>query len=290
MDALLSLFLPISLGIIMFSLGLGLTVPDFTRVFAAPRALIAGFAAQVVLLPLVAFALVRAFGLTGELAFGVMILSVCPGGVTSNMITKLAGGALALSISLTGVISLLSVVTAPLLIAFWAGVFLGSGAAEVDVTALALSMFAITAVPVILGMAVKSFASRFAAWAEPAISRIAAVLFVVIVIGAIAAAWDVFIANLAVLGALVLTMVVTLLLLGWIVAAALRLPIRDKAAISIETGVQNAALGITIATILSDGAVMTAITLPAGMYGVLMYVAGLPAALLMRRLIKGETS
>ncbi|MEO0359759.1 MAG: bile acid:sodium symporter [Pseudomonadota bacterium] len=290
MDALISVFLPASLAFIMFSLGLGLTIADFTRVFAAPRALFAGFAAQVVLLPLAALAVVTAFGLEGAMAFGVMILSVCPGGVTSNMMTKLARGALALSISLTGVISLLSVVTVPFLIALWASMFLDGEAFEVEVGSLAVAMFVITAAPVALGMIVRRFAAGVVGRIEKAVETIAGILFVVIVIGALASSWDVFTENLGVLGPVTLTMVFGLLALGWIVAAALRLSPEEKAAISIETGVQNAALGVTLAGLIAGGeGALPAIALPAAMYGVLMYLGGVPAALLMRRLVKGET-
>ena len=123
MDSLISVFLPVSLAVIMLSLGLGLTIADFARIIRQPRALVAGLASQVIVLPIVAYLFVKLFGLTGELAFGIMILSVCPGGVTSNILTKLVGGTLALSIALTGVVSLLSVVTVPLLVVFWSVCF-----------------------------------------------------------------------------------------------------------------------------------------------------------------------
>ncbi|GFE66088.1 bile acid:sodium symporter family protein [Litoreibacter roseus] len=288
MDLLISVFLPISLAIIMFSLGLGLTVADFVRVFRQGRALIAGLCAQVILLPVVAFGFVKAFGLSGELAFGVMILSVCPGGVTSNMLTKLAGGTLALSISLTGLISLLSVVTVPALVVFWASVFLDEGALSVSITGLALVMFAITAVPVMLGMVFRKLAPALADRIERSVSALAALLFVLVVIGALAASWDVLMDNLATLGGITCAMVVSLLALGWIVAKGLGLPPRDRAAISIETGIQNSTLGITLAGLLTGGAeVLPAIALPAAIYGVLMYLGALPAVFAMRYRLKG---
>lgn len=289
MDTLISVFLPLSLAVIMFSLGLGLTLRDFQSVFAQPMALLAGFCAQVLILPAVAFALVKAFGLSGEIAFGVMILSVCPGGVTSNMLTRLAGGTLALSISLTGVISLISVITVPLFVAFWAGVFLSGGAIEVNITELALAMFAITTVPVLLGMTLRWAAPGVADRLDASLYRIAAVLFVVIVIGALAAGWDIFLSNFNTLAPLMLLMVIVLLLVGWTISSLLRLPKRDKAAIAIETGIQNSTLGITLAGLLHTGAeVLPVIALPSAMYGIVMYIGAIPAILLLRATLRGE--
>lgn len=288
MDAILSIFLPVSLGIIMLSLGLGLTVDDFIRIIRQPRALIAGLFAQVLLIPVVAYAFVVLFGLSGELAFGVMILSVCPGGVTSNILTKLVGGTLALSISLTGLISLLSVVTVPILIVFWAGLFMDAGSLDIDITGLALAMFAITAVPVILGMTLRALATSFVKRIEGAVSTLATILFIVIVIGALAASWDVFTANLATLAPLTFSMVIVLLALGWGVARLANLPVNDRAAIAMETGIQNSTLGITIAGIIHAGPeALPVIALPAAMYGVLMYLGALPGGYLMRRATKG---
>ncbi|MFG5384767.1 MULTISPECIES: bile acid:sodium symporter family protein [unclassified Yoonia] len=288
MDALISIFLPISLGIIMLSLGLGLAVGDFVRIIRQPRALIAGLFAQVVLIPLVAYCFVMIFGMSGELAFGIMILSVCPGGVTSNILTKLVGGTLALSISLTGLISLLSVVTVPILVVFWAGLFMDAGSLDINITSLALAMFAITTVPVVLGMILRAVAPTFIGRIEGAVSVLATILFVVIVIGALAASWDVFTANLATLAPLTFCMVVVLLALGWAIATGAGLGVRDRAAIAMETGIQNSTLGITLAGIIHAGPeALPAIALPAAMYGILMYLGALPGGYLMRRATKG---
>ncbi len=288
MDALLSIFLPVSLGIIMLSLGLGLTVGDFVRIIRQPRALIAGLFAQVIILPLAAYAFVMAFGLSGELAFGVMILSVCPGGVTSNILTKLVGGTLALSISLTGLISLLSVITVPILIVFWAGLFMEAGSLDINITGLALAMFAITTVPVALGMIFRAIAPGLVSRIERGVSILATVLFIVIVLGALAASWDVFTANFATLAPLMFLMVITLLAMGWAIARIAGLTVRDRAAVAMETGIQNSTLGITLAAMMHAGPeVLPAIALPAAMYGILMYLGALPGGYLMRRATKG---
>lgn len=287
MDLVVSVFLPLSLGIIMLSLGLGLTLSDFGRIVRQPRAVIAGLFAQVVLLPVTVYGFVIAFGVSGELAFGFMLLAASPGGVTSNILTKLVGGTLALSISLTGLISLLSVITVPLLVVFWAGLFLNAGDVTVSVTSLALKMFAITAVPVALGMTIRATASALAARIEPVLSFIAAVLFVVIVVGAVIASWDVLVANWSTLAPMTALMVLSLLALGWIIARIIGLPVADRAAIGMETGIQNSTVAITLAGILHAGPeALPVIALPAAMYGILMYLGALPGGYMMYRAAK----
>ena len=214
MGLLLTVFLPLSLAVIMFTLGLGLTIGDFKRVVVQPKAFTIGVIGQVILLPIIAYALILAFGITGDLAVGMMILSFCPGGVTSNILAKLALGDVALSVSLTGIVSLLSILTVPSLVWFSVSYFMGTAAPEVNVTRLALSMFVITAVPVLIGVALRHYAPGFSLKAEPVLSKIATGLFIVIVIGALAANWPVFIDNLPSLGPALIVLNVVLLLAG----------------------------------------------------------------------------
>ncbi len=284
MGILLSVFLPLSLAFIMFSLGLGLTVADFKRVVAQPRGFVAGAVSQIVLLPLIAFILLQFFNLEPELAVGVMILAVCPGGVTSNIMTRLAGGAVALSVTLTGVVSLVSVVTVPLLVAWSADYFMGQTAPDIDVTALALAMFAITAVPVAIGVALRHFATAFARGIEPMVMRIATILFVVIVVGALAANWSLFVANLARLGPLLVILNVVLLAAGLGFASLLGLEREDRVAVAIETGIQNSTLGITVGSLIVEASQgLPPFSLPSGVYGITMYVVSLPFVLWMRQ-------
>lgn len=283
MTILLSVFLPLSLAFIMFSLGLGLTVDDFVRVAARPKAFLAGAVSQLILLPVTAFLLLQVFPLEPELAVGVMILSFCPGGVTSNMMTRLAGGAVALSVTLTGVVSLLSVLTLPLLVVWSARHFMGESAPDINVTALGLAMFAITAVPVAIGVAIRHFAESFARRAEPPVVRIAIFLFLVIVAGALAANWGLFVANLAILGPLLITLNIVLLMVGMGFARLLGLDRRDGIAVAIETGIQNSTLGITIGSLIVEAAQgLPPFSLPSGFYGITMYAVSLPFVLWMR--------
>ena len=285
MDSLITVFLPLALAIIMFSLGLGLTLDDFRRVLSAPRAFGVGALAQIVALPVVAYAIAVMFRLPSELAVGMMILSFCPGGVTSNILTKFARGDLALSISLTGVISLVSVVTVPLLVAFAADRFMGVDAPPVNVTSLALAMFLITAVPVVLGMLLRHFASGLTTSVEGFVEKLAVVLFVVVVVGALASNWSLFVENLPVLGPAVVVLNVVLLAIGVGLARLTSLDGRQATAISIETGIQNATLGITVGSLIVEQAsALPPFSLPSAVYGITMYGVSLPFVYWRRKL------
>ncbi len=283
MDILLNVVLPLALAFIMFSLGVGLTLSDFARVVKLPKAFCAGAAMQLVLLPVTAFVLLQIFSLPPELAVGVMILSFCPGGVTSNMLTRMAGGAVALSITLTGVISLLSVLTVPFLVVWAMGEFMGEGGTVVSVTSIAVAMFLITTVPVAIGVALRHFATGFADRIETGCVRVAGVLFAVIVLAALAANWGPFIENLPTLGPLLVVMIVALLTISFLVSRALGLERGDSIAIALEAGLQNGTLGITVGTLLVEAAAgLTPFTLPSAIYGVVMYVITLPLVLWLR--------
>ena len=285
MDIILNVILPLSLAFIMFSLGLGLSLGDFVRVARMPKPFLAGFACQVILLPLVAFALCLAFGLTGALAVGVMILAFSPGGVTSNLLTRFARGSVALSVSLTGVVSLLSVLTVPILTAAALGYFMAETAPRVDVTSLAVAMFLITTVPVALGIAVRGFAPGFTARIENGTATAAAILFAIIILGALAANWDTFISNIGILGPLLVTLNLAMLAIGFGIARILGLARPEATAIAVEAGVQNGTLGITVGTLLVEGAAgLEPFSLPSGVYGIAMYLVSLPVVAMLRAL------
>lgn len=283
MDSLITVFLPLALAVIMFSLGLGLTIADFARVAARPKAFGIGAVAQLLVLPLVAYAIARAFALPAELAVGLMILALCPGGVTSNILTKFAKGDLALSISLTGVISLVAVFTVPPLVALFSRHFMGLDAPAVDVTSLGLAMFLITALPVAIGIAARRYAEGTALAIEPYVEKLAIVLFVVIVVGALAANWTLFVANLATLAPALVLLNVVLLAIGLGLGRAFGLSTGERSAISIETGIQNATLGITVGSLIAEqAAALPPFSLPSGVYGITMYFVSIPFVLWRR--------
>ncbi|WP_204113416.1 bile acid:sodium symporter family protein [Shimia biformata] len=281
---LIDVFLPLSLAFIMFSLGFGLTFADFGRVLTMPRAVLVGMAGQVIVLPAIAYVLLMFADLPPALAFGVMILSFCPGGVTSNILTKLAGGNVALSITLTAVVSLLSVLTVPVLVGWASGAFLGADAPVINVAAIGFSMFAITAIPVAIGVLLRFAVTEFAERTEPRISLIAMVLFVVIVIAALVTNWDLFLANIGTLGPLLIVMNLVLLVLGILIARVLGLAGGDGLCISVEMGVQNAALGITVAGLVAQTGGIPEFAVPAALYGITMYFVTIPGMFVLKAL------
>jgi len=278
MDILVNVVLPLSLAIIMFSLGIGLTIADFTRVLKAPRAFAAGALAQVIVLPAVAFGIVLMFNLPPALAAGVMLLAFCPGGVTSNVISKWARGDVALSVSLTAVISLLSLLTVPALTAWAVTHFMGENAPDISIASLTIAVFLITTVPVCLGVVVRRFATDFATRVEPLLSTLSSVLFIVIVLAAIAANWSLFTENLATLGPSLVALNIVLLGLGLALARIAQLNWQQTKTVAVETGIQNGTLGIALGTLIAnqpDG-FMSPLTLPSAIYGVTMYIVAAP--------------
>ena len=277
MDILINVVLPLSLAIIMLSLGIGLTFSDFTRVAARPRPFAIGGLSQVALVPVTAFAVISLFDISGELAVGIMLLSFCPGGVTSNMLSKLARGDVALSVSLTAMVSLLSILSVPVLAAWSVKYFMGDAGPSVSVASLALAMFLITTLPVLIGICIRRFAPNTADAIEPGLNLVALILFVVIVLAALAGNWSVFVSNIATLGPAMAALMLSLLLIGLALATGFALPWKERKTISLETGIQNATLGITLAALITgqtEG--FSTMALPSAFYGVSMYLAALP--------------
>ena len=283
MDSLITVFLPLALAIIMFSLGLGLTLDDFRRVVARPKAFAIGAFAQLILIPVVAYVLIILFRLPSELAVGMMILALCPGGVTANLLTKLAGGEVALSISLTGIISLVAVFSVPVLTAFFASHFMGLDAPVINVTSLGVSMFLITLVPVAAGIAIRRLAEGFALKLDAIVSRLAVVLFVVVVVGALAANWRIFLDNITILGPALIILNIILLGAGIFFGRIFGLSRPEAKAISLETGVQNATLGITVGSLIVEQvSALPPFSLPSAVYGITMYLVSIPFVFWLR--------
>tara|TARA_R110002020_G_scaffold16900_11_gene60065 strand:- start:4766 stop:5647 length:882 start_codon:yes stop_codon:yes gene_type:complete len=291
MGTVVGIVLPLGLAFIMFSLGLGLRASDFLRVIREPYAFFIGAINQVLLLPVVTFLLVLAFGIGPELAVGFMILAFCPGGVTSNILTRLARGDVALSVSLTAVISLASMITVPPLLALSIGYFSGEAAGPVDIGGIAVQLFLLTTVPILIGLTLHHFAPALTGRIEPVVAQVANALFALIVIVALAANWGVFVENLPVLAPALVCLIVVLLALGYGVARLAGLPDGQVKTISVETGIQNSTLGITVAAMLTGyEAGLSPYALPAAVYGILMYVVSAPVILWFRRLGPAQAS
>nr|WP_317199158.1 bile acid:sodium symporter family protein [uncultured Psychrobacter sp.] len=275
--------LPLALAYIMFTLGTGLRLSDFKVIAAHPKAFFIGLANQVVLVPLVALAVVLVMTPPPTIAFGIMLISFCPGGVTSNMLTFYAKGNVALSIALTGVVSLLSVVTLPILITLAFDHFMQDQASSISAVKIGLVMFLLTTLPVTLGMLARRKFTGFMQRKSSVLNAIASVFFVLIVLAAVASNWELLKSQAAVIGLELIVIIVILFALSMIIARMLKLNWFDTKTISIETSIQNSTTAITLAPIIMGTAAgLPAIALPAAVYGVLMYVVAIPVIALIR--------
>ena len=274
---IIDIFLPLSLVFIMFTLGLGLTPSDFVNLLRKPKAFFVGIINQMILLPITAFIIVSLMGITKEIAVGMMILASCPGGVTSNMITKLAKGDTALSISYTAVISVLTIITLPIITGFSMGHFMGAEAPPMNLVSLGLTMFLITALPVGIGLIVRSKNRTFADSFEITATKISTILFIIIIIGALLSEWNTFINNLTALGPAIILLMVVMIAIGYNSSNWLKMNGPQAVTVAIESGIQNATVGITIGNlIINPETGLSILSIPSGVYGILMYFICLP--------------
>ena len=273
MSIVTDIFLPIALAFIMFVLGLGLTGADFLRVIKQPKDFFVGAISQIILLPVIAFILVKFWPISPELAIGVMIIAAAPGGVTSNILTSFARGDVALSISLTAIISLLSVITVPFII-ITSLRLLGSEdvVQNISLTSMAISMFLIVTVPVILGMIFRRFASNVAIKFESIAKKISIVLFIIVLLGAILAEKDNIVSYFADAGLITLVLNVIMMIVAFYVAKLLGTGNAQKKCIAIECGLQNGTLAIFVGTTLFGGG---AFVIPAATYSLIMFATSL---------------
>ena len=274
---IIDVFLPLSLIFIMFTLGIGLTLKDFTSLLKNPKAFFIGIANQMVILPIVAFVIILLIGITKELAVGIMILASCPGGVTSNIITKLAKGDTALSISYTAVISLLTIITLPIVTILSMKYFMGTEAPPLNLLSLGLTMFFITAIPVGLGVLVRKKNKFFADNFETIATKISTILFIIIIIGALASEWQTFINNISEIGPAIILLIFSMLIIGYKSSNWFKMNSQQAVTVAIESGIQNGTVGITIGNIIINPKTgLSILSIPSGVYGILMYFICLP--------------
>ena len=281
MNIVTDLFLPLALAFIMFSLGLGLTGADFLRVARQPKDFFVGAISQIILLPIVAFILVKIWPISPELAIGVMIIAAAPGGVTSNILTSFAKGDVALSISLTAIISLLSVITVPFILISSLNL-LGSESIvqNISLVSMAMSMFLIVTVPVIIGMIFRKFAENISVKFESIAKKISVVLFIIVLLGAILAEKDNIISYFADAGFITLVLNILMMIIAFYVAQLLGTGIPQKKCIAIECGLQNGTLAIFVGTTLFGGG---AFIIPAATYSLIMFVTSLVFVFFVRK-------
>ncbi len=263
---------PIALALIMLGLGLGLTTKDFLRVINNPKDFTIGIVCQLILLPIVAYILVLILRLPVEIAVGLMIIAAAPGGVTSNVLTKFANGDVALSISLTAIISLISIISVPFIVLTSANLLgVKDLSSDITMTGIALKMALVVSVPVIIGMIIRKFAENFISSNLNIINKITGILFIIV----FAAIWieereNIF-NYLAKAGLAVLILNIIMMTLAFYIARFFATGIPQRKCISLECGLQNGTLAVFVATqIFNDIAFMV----PTAAYALIMYITG----------------
>jgi len=275
------IFLPLSLAFIMFSLGLELTTADFKRIAIQPKDFMIGTISQILVLPMVAFGLLSIWPLEPALAVGVMIIAACPGGVTSNLLTYLARGDTALSISLTAIISLLAVFTLPLIVGFSINYFMDAPTEpELSIGKTILGVFAITTVPVIVGMLVKQTAPGFAEKFHRLARVLASLLFVVIILGAVLSEKENIVEYFKQVGPLTLILNLVMMALATFLSKLNDLGKRQQIAITLECGLQNGTLAIFVAATLIGNKTMM---VPGGIYSLIMFASAIAYLIIVKR-------
>ncbi|MDA9960605.1 bile acid:sodium symporter family protein [Candidatus Pelagibacter sp.] len=262
---------PICLAFIMLGLGLGLSVKDFTRILRVPKDFFVGFFSQLVILPIVALGVALILDLRAPLAVGLMIIAAAPGGVTSNVMTKFANGDVALSISLTAVVSLISILSVPFIVinsADFLGIVISN---DISLTGIALKMALVVTVPVIIGMTIRGFAENFISSKINIINKITGWLFVIV----FAAIWieekDNILDYLAEAGLAVLILNVVMMTFAYFIAKKFVSGIAQQKCIALECGLQNGTLAVFVATLMFDD---LAYVIPTAAYALIMYITG----------------
>jgi len=265
-----TVLLPLSLVIIMLGMGLSLSIADFKRILVYPKAVAIGLVNQLILLPLVAFALIQLFGLQTELAVGMMILAACPGGATSNLISHLAKGDTALSITLTAFSSLVTVITIPLIVNFAIGRFMPNAeAAQLNVVHTLVSVLVLTIIPVSIGMLIRSRAQAFSQKMEKPVKVLSAMFLALIIITAVLKEKENMLEFFIQAGPVALALNLVMLAIGFYDARLLKLTVRQSTTVSIETGIQNGTLGIAVAVTIIGNSEMA---IPSVIYSLIMFV------------------
>jgi len=272
---------PICLALIMFGLGLGLTIQDFTRVAKQPKDFTIGLFCQMILLPIIAFILIKIFNTPLELALGVMIIAAAPGGVTSNILTKFAKGDVALSVSLTAVISLISIISVPFIVFKSADILqITYLSKEISMIGISSKMFLVVTCPVIIGMLIKKFASKFISSKTLVIQRTSIFLFVLVFAAIWIEEWDNIASFIVRAGSITLTLNVVMMLVGFYVAKLFATGIAQGRCISLECGLQNGTLAVFVSTNLFDEMVYM---VPTAAYALIMFVTSLAFVFLVKK-------
>ena len=272
---------PIALALIMLTLGLGLTTSDFTRVIKRPKDFLVGLICQVILLPIIAFVLIKILNVQPALALGVMIIAAAPGGVTSNILTKFANGDVALSVSLTAIISLLSILTVPFIVIQSADLLnINYITQQISMSGISIKMFLVVTLPVLIGMLIRKLANEFIITRTALIEKISLILFIFVFISIWIEEWENIITYLSKAGIITLILNITMMTLGFYVAKIFASGIAQRKCISLECGLQNGTLAVFVSTQLFDDVIYL---IPTASYALIMFVTSIIFVLLLRK-------
>ena len=272
---------PTALALIMLTLGLGLTTSDFTRVVKRPKDFLVGLICQVILLPIIAFVLIKILNVQPALALGVMIIAAAPGGVTSNILTKFANGDVALSVSLTAIISLLSILTVPFIVIKSADLLdINYLSKEISMSGISIKMFLVVTLPVVIGMLIRKFAQNFIINRTALIEKISLTLFMIVFISIWLEEWDNIIMYISRAGIITLILNVTMMVLGFYVAKIFTSGIEQRKCISLECGLQNGTLAVFVSTQIFDDIIYL---IPTASYALIMFVTSIIFVLILRK-------
>ena len=273
---------PIALALIMLTLGLGLTTSDFTRVIKRPKDFLVGLICQVILLPIIAFVLIKILNVQPALALGVMIIAAAPGGVTSNILTKFANGDVALSVSLTAIISLLSILTVPFIVIKSADLLdINYLSKEISMSGISIKMFLVVTLPVVIGMLIRKFAQDFIIKRTGLIEKISLTLFMIVFISIWLEEWDNIIMYISRAGVITLILNVTMMVLGFYVAKIFASGVEQRKCISLECGLQNGTLAVFVSTQIFDDIIYL---IPTASYALIMFVTSIIFVLLLKKI------
>ncbi|MDA8833253.1 bile acid:sodium symporter family protein [Candidatus Pelagibacter bacterium] len=264
---------PIALALIMLALGLGLSLENFANVIKQPKDFLVGLICQLILLPIIAFILIKIFNTSPELAIGVMIIAAAPGGVTSNVLTKFANGDVALSVSLTAIISLVSIITVPFIVFKSADLLnINYQSAEISMVGISMKMFLVVTFPVFIGMLIRKFATNFISSKEQLIQRISVFLFALVFLAILIEEEANIIPYLAEAGLITLVLNLTMMILGFYIAKKFASGIAQRKCISLECGLQNGTLAIFVSTQIFDNSTYL---VPTATYALIMFITSI---------------
>ena len=273
---------PLALALIMLALGLGLTVQDFIRVAKQPKDFLVVLICQLILLPFVAFLLLIIFNLPTEIALGVMIIAAAPGGVTSNVLTKFANGDVALSISLTAIISLISIFSVPFIVFKSADLLKVSEISnEISMIGISMKMFLVVTMPVIIGMLIRKFATNFVTSRSKLIERFSVLLFVIVFAAIWIEEWENILSYIQQAGLITLVLNITMMIIGYYVAKLLASGVEQRKSISLECGLQNGTLAVFVSSQLFNDITYL---IPTATYAIIMFLTSLFFVFFVRRI------